>query len=273
MLTVTRFMMLSKSVDRKQLGQTFASRQLLVPPLRRWFVLGLLAISLLISGCVRSDLEINFAGQGGGEVRQHLQLAGSLAASQKSQGWLEQIQRQVKQVGGRTQKINPQELEVILPFANGMDLATKLNRFFQPLAEGANQAQSLPLPAIASHLEVAEQNFLLLFRDRLSYDLDLRSLGVHSATGDVLLSPSSLLEMSFNLKTPWGARSLSIPDAPTTLINPGVQRQGRTLTWQLQPGYINHLEAAFWYPSPLGFGAIAIILLVGVGWYFKYGQA
>lgn len=219
------------------------------------------------------DLEINFAGQGGGEVRQHLQLTGSLAASQKSQSWLEQIQRQVKQVGGRTQKINPQEVEVILPFANGMDLAKKLNRFFQPLAEGADQAQSIPLPAIASHLEVAEQNFLLLFRDRLSYDLDLRSLGVQSATGDVLLSPSSLLEMRFNLKTPWGARSLSSPAAPTTLINPGVQRQGRTLTWQLQPGYINHLEAAFWYPSPLGFGTIAIILLVGVGWYFKYGQA
>ncbi len=266
-------MMLSKFVDRKQPGQVFANRQRRLFATPRWLVLALLVLSLLISGCVRSDLEINFAGQSGGEIRQHLQLTEALAASQKSQGWLEQIQRQVKQVGGRTQRINAQELEVTVPFANGMDLAAKLNRFFQPLASEPRPAQSLPLPAIAAHLEVAEQNLLLLFRDRLSYDIDLRSLGVQSATGDVLLSPSSLLEAQFSLKTPWGARSLSGPAAPTTLVNPGVQRQGQTLTWRLQPGYINHLEAAFWYPSPIGLGAIAIILLVGAGWYLKYGQA
>ncbi len=266
-------MMLSKSADRKQPGQFSAKQQpqLLAAPLKHWLVLGLLALSLLISGCVRSDLEINFAGQNGGEVRQHLELTGSLATNRKSQDWFEQIQRQVKQVGGRTEKINSQALDVILPFENGTDLAAKLNRFFQPLS--SNQPQGLPLPAVVSHLEMAEQNFLLLLRDRFSYNLDLRSLGVQSATGDVLLSPSSLLEMQFSLKTPWGSRSISGATAAATLINPGVQRQGRTLSWRLQPGYINHLEAVFWYPSPLGLGAIAIGLLVGVGWYFKYGRA
>jgi Protein of unknown function (DUF3153) len=266
-------MMLSKSADRKQPGQFSAKppRQLLAGSLKLWLVVGLLLLSLLISGCVRSDLEINFAGQGGGEVRQHLQLTGSLAASRKSQDWFEQIQRQVEQVGGRTEKINAQALDIILPFENGTDLANKLNRFFEPLSAG--KAQALPLPTVVSHLEMAEQNFLLLLRDRFSYDLDLRSLGVQSATGDVLLSPSSLLEMQFSLKTPWGARSVSRAAAPTTLINPGVQRQGRMVSWRLQPGYINHLEAVFWYPSPVGLGAIAIVLLVGVGWYFKYGKA
>jgi Protein of unknown function (DUF3153) len=266
-------MMLSKSADRKQPGQFSAKQQgqLLAGSFKPLLVLGLLFLSLLISGCVRTDLEINFAGQSGGELRQHLQLTGSLAASRKSQDWFEQIQRQVKQVGGRTEKTDAQALDVILPFENGKDLATKLNRFFEPLSTG--KAEALPLPAVVSHLEMAEQNFLLLLRDRFSYDLDLRSLGVQSATGDVLLSPSSLLEMQVSLKTPWGSRSVSRTAAATTLINPSVLRQGRALTWQLQPGYINHLEAVFLYPSPVGLGAIAIVLLVGVGWYFKYGKA
>jgi hypothetical protein len=124
------------------------------------------------------------------------------------------------------------------------------------------------LPTVPATLTVTQQNFLLLLRNHFTYDVDLRSLGIQSSSGDVLLSPSSLVDLQLSLKTPWGARPIKRPITDTTQINPAVIREGKTLLWKLQPGYLNHLEAAFIYPSPVGWGAIAVILFVSVGlWY------
>uniref|UniRef100_B8HP25 DUF3153 domain-containing protein n=1 Tax=Cyanothece sp. (strain PCC 7425 / ATCC 29141) TaxID=395961 RepID=B8HP25_CYAP4 len=254
-------------------------------PLRLIVLTGLLCLSLLLSGCVGSDLQINFGGQGGGEIIQQIKLAEPLTTVKGlvNESWLDQIQRQVRQVGGGSQRLSDRELQIKIPFDNGSDLARKLNQFLQPL-QGATEANhktrstahsGLPLPALPSHLQVTGQNFLLLLRNRFVYDLDLRALGVQSASGEVLLSPTSLLNLQISLKTPWGARSVGHAVSPltstdnTTLINPGMTQQGQTLTWTLQPGYINHLEAVFWYPSPIGLGAIAIALFVAAGWYLK----
>jgi hypothetical protein len=46
--------------------------------------------------------------------------------------------------------------------------------------------------------------------------------------------------------------------------------EGNQLTWKLQPGKQNHLEAIFWIPSPIGIGAVAIAILVGIGFWLKY---
>jgi hypothetical protein len=40
--------------------------------------------------------------------------------------------------------------------------------------------------------------------------------------------------------------------------------------WTLKPGQLNHLEAVFWLPSPLGIGTLVIVLLVLGGFYLKY---
>lgn len=234
-------------------------------------------MSLLISGCVHSDLSIDFAGQRGGEVRQQIQLTSSLTAfnSRQTQEWFGKIQHRVKQVGGKSQAIDPQTLDITIPFDNGTDLAKKLNQFFLPLADQEPpkaKLEGLALPKIVTHLDLKEQNFLLFIRDRFTFDLDLRSLGVQSLQGDVLLSPTSLLDFNFSLKTPWGARSVNqIKPGDAIVNNPGLSRQGQLLTWKLQPGYVNHLDAAFWYPSPVGWGTIVIVLFIAVGWYFKYG--
>lgn len=246
---------------------------------RFWLFLGLLLLSLLISGCVRSDLEINFKGQAGGEVVQHIKLAEQLTAVNGStvQSWFARIERQARQLRGRSKRLSNQEIEITIPFGNATDLETKLNQFlnaaeFKDPGQPANSAAK-SLPLTPSHLRINQQNFLLLFRSHLIYDLDLRSLGVQSLNGNLLLSPDALLDLEFSLNTPWGARSAKVTSADPTVTSPVVKKQGQTLTWTLQPGQLNHLEAFFWYPSPIGLGAIGIALLVLAGLSVKYGPS
>ena len=87
--------------------------------------------------------------------------------------------------------------------------------------------------------------------------MDLRPLALNGPDGEPLASPGSLLGLEFQLQTPWGA-SVTAPGLP-------LQRQGNTLTWTLQPGQLNHLEADFWIPSPIGLGALGIGLLLVLG--------
>jgi hypothetical protein len=114
---------------------------------------------------------------------------------------------------------------------------------------------------------LAQGNFFLVQRNKLSYDLDLRSLGVVSTKGNVIVSPSSLLDLQFSLETPWGARGV---EKAANAIQPQVYENGHQLVWILQPGQVNHIEAVFWLPSPLGVGTLVIVLLVLGGFYLKY---
>ncbi len=109
---------------------------------------------------------------------------------------------------------------------------------------------------------------MLIERNRLRYDLDLRSLGVLSSDGNVLISPGSLISLEFRLKTPWGARSVA---SDKTI--PQLRQEGGELIWQLVPGEVNHLEAVFWLPSPLGIGTLVIVFLVLLGTYLKYPRS
>jgi hypothetical protein len=42
-------------------------------------------------------------------------------------------------------------------------------------------------------------------------------------------------------------------------------------TWSLVVGTVNQIEADFWVPSPIGIGAVAIALLVLLGYGIRYG--
>lgn len=236
-----------------------------------WVVL---LASLLLSGCVQYDVGINFEGQHRGTIVQHIKLEERLTNFSKDQvnEWLKSLERRARQLQGKTQRLSDQEIIVTLPFSNGQELESKFNQFFNPAdqkksTDKANATEDVDLPNFNSRISLTQGNFIFWVRNQLSYELDLRSLGVLSANGNVIVSPDSLLNLQFSLETPWAARS--IEKNPNSLT-PEVYDDGHQLVWTLQPGQLNHIEAVFWLPSPLGIGAFVIVLLVLGGFYVKY---
>ncbi|MGG6295350.1 DUF3153 domain-containing protein [Leptolyngbya sp. AN02str] len=219
-----------------------------------------------LSGCIRYDVGINYASQTHGEIVQRIRVGQPIANRGDSQAkvWLTTLEQRAKKLGGRIRRPNQQELVVTIPFNNGSELTQKFNQFFAALSdEDAGEESGVAVPEIASKLSLRESNLLLVERNRLVYDVDLRSLGVLSPDGTVLVSPGALLEMEFSLNTPWGGRSLD-----DSLI-PKIDRLGRRFTWTLKAGETNHIEAIFWIPSPLGIGTAVIVGLVALGAGFK----
>lgn len=248
-------------------------RQFLGRVLRRLRMLCvILLIPLLLSGCVKYDVAVNFAGQHHGEIVQQIKLGERLTNFSNSQTteWLRSIERRARKLGGRTKHLGEQEIIVTIPFNNGAELSSKFNQFFNPVAKKGSRSkapQAIDLPNFDSKFRLEQGNFLVVQRNHLSYDLDLRSLGVLSENGDIVVSPNSLLDLQFSLQTPWGASN--VEDSIDALI-PEIYDDGHQLVWQLQPGQFNHIEVVFWLPSPLGVGTIVIVLLVLGGFYFKY---
>ncbi|MCT7949311.1 DUF3153 domain-containing protein [Ancylothrix sp. C2] len=222
--------------------------------------------SCLLSGCVDYDVAINFESQTHGEIVQHIQLGQQFTnfSGTTVQEWLDSIKQRASQLGGRTKQLQEGEILVTIPFNNGAELEEKFNDFFNPLEK--KKARPVPdLPDIKSHLSVTQSNWILAIRNQLVYDLDLRSLSVIAANGNVLLSPGSILDLDFSLNTPWGATN--VETGLETLVT---EKQNSQLTWKLKSGEVNHLETVFWVPSPIGIGALVIILLVALGSFLKY---
>lgn len=231
----------------------------------------LLLGSLLLSGCVQYDVGVNFDSPNHGEIVQHIKLGERLISfsGNQAQEWLDSIQRRARKLQGKVKRLSNQEIAVTIPFNNGADLEAKFNEFFHPggqkkptVATGGNE-----LPDIDAHFSLHQNNFLLLLRNRLSYDLDLRSLSLISTNSNLLINPEEILELEFSLNTPWGARSV---ESQAEAIHPESYQGRRQLVWRLKPGQLNHLEAVFWLPSPLGIGTVLIALFVGLGIYLRY---
>lgn len=248
-----------------------ANRARIFRLLRSQWALFVLLLAVVLSGCVNAELGINFKGQTGGEIVQHIKLADPLTTfnGATTQEWFDKIKQRTRQLQGKAKQVSAQEIAVTIPFSSGTDLEAKLNQFLSDeFTSGQPTNTNAQLePLLQSHLTVTQQNFLLLVRHHLSFDLDLRSLGIQSLQGNLLLSPEALVKLEFSLSTPWGARSLSMGKD----VNTGPRQQIGPLVWTLQPGQLNHLEAAFWFPSPLGVGAVVIALFVAAGTYLKYG--
>ncbi len=231
--------------------------------LRRFRAIALLlAASLLLSGCVDYDVGINVASSSQGEIVQHLRVGDRLRGLSDSsiRQWSRFVEQRARSLGGRVERRPNQELWVHIPFGDAKDLETKFNQFFSATADNKGQAALLSgLPEIQSHLTVHRSNFLVLEHSRVQYDLDLRSLGLSSDSGNLLLSPAALVDLEFTLSAPWGARSLSaLP----------VRREEKRLVWKLNPGQDNHVDVAFWMPNAIGIGTGLILICVIAGQYF-----
>jgi len=228
-------------------------------------ILLILLASLCLSGCVQYDVGVHIINQTQGEIVQHIRLGEQLTnfSGSSAQDWLQSIQQRTRKLNGRTRRVSDRELIVRIPFNNGADLTARFNEFFQPAPRQTTETfAETGLPELKSELNLTQSNWLLVERDRLIFDLDLRPLGVLSANGNLLVSPGSLLDLKFELDTPWGARSVDDDSL-------AVLQQGKRLVWTLKPGAVNHLEAVFWLPSPLGIGTLAIVLLVLAGIYLR----
>lgn len=248
--------------------------------IHRWLrqtrlLLIVLLASLSLSGCVEYDLGVTFNGANQGTIVQSIKLGERFTAfsSETAQAWLDSLERRAKQLQGKIDRISERELTVTIPFYYGAEFEQKFNQFFNPTDQSDVNSQSqetattAQVPEIASRVSLNQSNFLLLLRNRLEYDLDLRSLALESSKGSIVVDPGSLLDLQFRLNAPGGIRSLTKGE---NSIAPQRTQEGHQLVWQLQPGQINHIEAIFWMPSPLGIAAVAIALFVAGGIYLKY---
>lgn len=225
-------------------------------PMRNPILWLVLLTSLLLTGCVKYDVGLNFDNSNSGEFVQHIKLGERLTSfsGDSVYEWLNSIERRSRQLEGKTQRVSQEEIIVTIPFSSGTELQEKFNEFFNSRTNQSSEAvqskSDSELPKIESNVLLEQNNFLLLVRNRLIYDLDLRSLALIASKGNVLTNAGSILDLEFSLKTPWGAKNIQLTE---TAIEP--EKNGNQLVWKLQPGQLNHIEAVFWLPSPLGIGA------------------
>jgi hypothetical protein len=243
------------------------------------FVCLVLLASVLLSGCVQYEAGVNFENSNRGELVQHIKLAERLTSfsSDSVYQWLNSIERRARKEEGKVRRLSQSEIIVTIPFSSGEELQRKFNEFFNPNNNQKSQVKGTSdseLPKIESNLLSFQNNFLVLVQNRLIYDADLRSLSLIASNGNVLANAGSILDLEFSLKTPWGAKSIqqtesAIAYSPLSVGIAPEQNQNK-LVWKLIPGQLNHIEAVFWLPSPLGIGSLLIILFVVGGLYLRY---
>jgi hypothetical protein len=221
----------------------------------------------LLTGCVHYDVGVNFQDQHHGTIVQRIELSEQLTnfSQEESEKWLKSIETRTRGLQGRIKRISPQEIVVTIPFSNGQELVEKFNKFFNPSSQAIGnpqQGDAIDLVQLKSEISFEQSNLLLVERNKLHLDVDLRALGVISKQGNIIISPGSLVDLEFTLNTPWGANSSGVA--------PEKRDGGHQLVWKLEPGQIDRIDAVFWVPSPLGLGTIGIIVLIVAGFYLKY---
>lgn len=256
-------------------------RQLIRQIIRLRLVWIILVAFLLLSGCVRDDLGLSFRDANHGTLTQQIRFSSQLVGISQvgADLWLEALSKQTTQMGGKVGHPAEREWLLTVPFHNVKELEQKFEQFeglIERSASSRSSSTSSPTssstarPAPISTLKIASNNLILGQRHHLSYDLDLRSLGIVpnvTNTATVLVDPKELLVLDFQLKTPWGARLPKTATANT--LAPAVYRNGKQLVWTLKPGEANHLEAVFWLPSSVGIGSAFILGLVIIGMFLK----
>jgi hypothetical protein len=233
----------------------------------------LLSLVFLLGGCVNYNVGLNIDGQYGGSIVQKIKLGEQLTSFSLAEArkWVDSLEIRAKELGGSMKKLYSQEILVTIPFGNGKELEEKFDRFFNPnttdrsTAKDSNEKpNTFDLVKLKSNLSLKQSNLLLFERESIDLTVDLRALGVISEQGKILVNPGNLVDLKFDLNTPLGSRSLLSENALS------LDRDGKKLTWQLQPGQINHIKAVFWVPSYLGIGTLAIVLLMYFSFRLKY---
>ncbi|CCH68258.1 hypothetical protein RINTHH_21030 [Richelia intracellularis HH01] len=233
-------------------------------------------MSLLLSGCVKYDVNLTFNHSNSGEFLQHIHLGERITSfgGETFYGWFNSIERSANKLEGKVNRISREEIIIRIPFSNGKELQNKFNSFFSSKSNPISQtnqnntdSETKPseIPPLKSILNLKQNNFILIERNHLVYNLDLRSLTPISSRDSISSNIQPILNLEFSLKVPWGINSIAIMEDS---LRP--DRIGNRLVWCLQTGRINHIEVAFWLPNFLGIGSLFIIFLVLGGIYLRY---
>ncbi len=239
--------------------------------LKRLFLPLILSVLVLLTGCVRYDFGVNFYEQHNGVIVQHIRLAQQLTSLSKTEAnqWLNSLESRAKSLQGKAKKISDEEIIVTIPFSNGAELTDKFNHFFNPnyspIASGL-KVENPELLQLKAEMSIKQNNWIFFERNKLNIDVDLRALGVLSNQGNIIVSPGSLVDLEFVLNAPWRVKNF----AKNSNLNSESNPDSTQVTWQLEPGQINHIETAFWVPSYLGIGTVIIILIILLGFYAKH---
>ena len=225
----------------------------------------LLIIPFLLTSCVNYDVGIDITGLHQGKIIQQIELGEQLTSFSQAdiEDWLGSLQNRSKQLGGKTQRLSPQSVQLTIPFANIEQLETKFNQFFNP---NTNTQAPSELVRLKSQLSSQQKNFLLFQRTQLKLNVDLTALGTIKTKNSRLTGADSLLTLTFRLKTPQNAKIIT----PDSTDESWLKQMDKETIWYLQPGENNEMEVVFWSVEPLGWGASAIVAIVYIGLRFKY---
>ena len=234
------------------------------------FLLPLVLCLSMLTGCVDYEVGVNFHTPYSGEITQHIQISDTLnnLASSDTRQWLNSLEKRSRKLAGRADKLNSQELLLTIPFGNGAELAEKFNQLFQSniVPNATIPAEKANLVKLNSQVSLHQSNLVFVERNSLDLAIDLRALKVLTQQDKVTVDLNSLVDLEFQLTTPWIVRSVSNSDN----LKPIGNTLTKGLVWQLHPGEINHIQAVFWLPSPIGIGTAGIILLMILGYVIKY---
>jgi hypothetical protein len=226
---------------------------------------------IFLTGCVRYDVGINFDSPHQGEIVQHIAIKKQVNNLDRVdvKKWLNSVESRSHQLQGKVKKFNAEELLVSIPFHNGQELTSKFNQLFHseiPVTSALATSENPDLTKLNSQITLKQSNLILVERNSLDLIIDLRALNILTHQGKIIVDSDRLIDLKLQLNTPWLAYSVS----EASNLQPQPSSQTKQLVWQLQPGEINHIQAVFWLPSPLGLGTLAIIFLMIVGFYLKY---
>ena len=234
------------------------------------FLLPLVLCLTALTGCVDYDVGINFSTPYKGEITQHIKVSEKLNsfAPSESRRWLNSVEKRSRQLQGKIEKLNSQELLLTIPFGNGAELAQKFNQLFQTsiVPDATIPKGKADLIQLNSQVDLHQSNLIFVERNSIDLTIDLRALKVLTEQDRVNIDTDSLANLQFQLNTPWIARSISNSE----YLQPVSNTFKKGLIWQLHPGQINHIKAVFWLPSPIGIGTGIIILLMIIGFLLKY---
>jgi hypothetical protein len=236
----------------------------------------LLGLVVLLNGCFQSDLTLRFDHSTHGQMTQSIDLGqrGLALVSATLDPWLEGLHQPVQRLGGRLSQ-TAESIRLTVPFSTGPDLVARFNQVFveadspgptpSPTLNADFQRLVVPgLGAIPFRLRVDQQNWGLVSRTHLVYELDLREFRGLDAIADPQSPPSQGFPLSFSLQTPWGLQPVRPGSLPPDTLRPTTAR------WILELGQLNVIDVQFWLPNAVGLGSFGIVVVVLLGYILRY---